>query len=626
MIEGAEALPNTRGTAPGQLLEHQGRTIVLLPGPPGEMKPMFDEHVLPRLRAQAGASRVVRRRVLRIAGMPESGVDEVAAPVYSRFENPKTTILGAPGQVELHLVAARRRRGGSGGRIEELARLLREALPGRIFSEDGRELPRVVVDLLRERSLTLALAESCTGGLLSARLTEVPGVSAVLDRAVVSYANRSKVEALGVDAALLERHGAVSEEVAAAMAAGVMRAARSDVGVAITGIAGPDGGTQREARRPRVRGDLRRGRDAGEAQPLPGRARARPAAVDPARPRDAAARPAGPAAAVSGDGSYTAARPMLLALGVIVAAYLIGSIPFSFLVARAFGVADVRRVGSGNVGATNVLRNAGRAAGAVALGLDVAKGALAVALALRLAPGHPVLPAVAAGVAVVGHVYPVWLGLRGGKGVATGLGAFAVLEPVGRARRAADLRPDRGDHAVRVARLGGWGRRASRCSRSSSAAWTRWRSPRSPPPRSSSSGTARTCGASWTAPSDGSIRAPGSGREARGSRRGSLGHGARRPRRAGGTAGAPVGPGARGRGRRQRASRESHLPARRRAARGPARDQRARRGACRRRDGAGRDPVGVLPRDLSAGRPAGARGRQLRLRHQGSRDRHACSA
>ena len=121
---------------------------------------------------------------------------------------------------------------------------------------------------------------------------------------------------------------------------------------------------------------------------------------------------------------------MLDAPSVIAAAYLIGSIPFSFLVARAFGVADVRRVGSGNVGATNVLRSAGRGAGAAALILDVAKGALAVAIALRLAPGHPVLPAVAAGAAVVGHVYPVWLGLRGGKGVATGLGAFAMLEPL----------------------------------------------------------------------------------------------------------------------------------------------------------------------------------------------------
>jgi glycerol-3-phosphate acyltransferase PlsY len=114
---------------------------------------------------------------------------------------------------------------------------------------------------------------------------------------------------------------------------------------------------------------------------------------------------------------------------VIVTAYLIGSVPWSFLVARAFGVKDVRRVGSGNVGATNVLRSAGKPAAALALVLDVAKGALAVALALRLAPSDPALPAVAAVVAVAGHVYPVWLGLRGGKGVATGLGAFAVLEP-----------------------------------------------------------------------------------------------------------------------------------------------------------------------------------------------------
>ena len=128
-------------------------------------------------------------------------------------------------------------------RIEELAARLRAVLPGRIFSEDGRELPHVVTDLLRERSLKLALAESCTGGLLAARLTAVPGVSAVLERAVVSYANSAKLDALGVDASLLERHGAVSEEVAAAMAAGVVRAARADVGVGITGIAGPDGGT-----------------------------------------------------------------------------------------------------------------------------------------------------------------------------------------------------------------------------------------------------------------------------------------------------------------------------------------------------------------------------------------------
>ena len=243
VIEGALVLANPRGTAPGQLVEHASRIVVLLPGPPREMMPMFDEQVLPKLRARAGARRVVRRRVLRIAGMGESAVDELAAPVYTRFENPKTTILGAPGQVELHLVAHGDGDADAEARIDELARLLHEALPGRIFSDDGRELPRVVVDLLRERRLTLALAESCSGGLLSARLTEVPGVSAVLERSVVSYANQAKIDALGVPAELVAAKGAVSEEVAAAMAAGVLASARSDVSVAITGIAGPDGGT-----------------------------------------------------------------------------------------------------------------------------------------------------------------------------------------------------------------------------------------------------------------------------------------------------------------------------------------------------------------------------------------------
>ena len=242
VIAGAVALANGRGTA-GQSLELGGRLLVLLPGPPGEMQPMFEEQVLPRLRRLVGETSVVRRRVLRIAAMPESEVDQIAAPVYGRFENPKTTILGSAGQVELHLVAQAASEAEAEARIEGLAAELRAALPGRIFSEDGRELPQVVVELLRSRGLTLALAESCTGGLLSARLTEVAGASAVLERAFVTYSNRAKTEELGVEPGLVERVGAVSEEVAAAMAAGARAAAGTDVGVGITGIAGPDGGT-----------------------------------------------------------------------------------------------------------------------------------------------------------------------------------------------------------------------------------------------------------------------------------------------------------------------------------------------------------------------------------------------
>jgi len=242
VIEGAVVLPNARGTAPGQRLEQGGRLLFLLPGPPGEMMPMFTEQVLPVVRERAGGA-VIRTRVLRIAAMAESDVEQAVAPIYKTFTNPRTTILGAAGQVELHLVAEGRSEAEAEERIEALAAGIRGALPDRIFSEDGRELPDVVAGLLRERKLTLALAESCTGGLLSARLTEVPGASNFLERSFVTYSNRSKIEEVGVDAALIERVGAVSEEVAAAMAAGVRRVAGTDVGVGITGIAGPDGGT-----------------------------------------------------------------------------------------------------------------------------------------------------------------------------------------------------------------------------------------------------------------------------------------------------------------------------------------------------------------------------------------------
>jgi nicotinamide-nucleotide amidase len=242
LIAGGSFIKNPRGTAPGQWVEKEGRLLVLLPGPPVEMKPMFEEVVLPRVRARGG-NRLLRRRILKIASMSESDVDEALAPLYRTFENPRTTILSAPGQVELHLTAEGASEAEADGRLEELAAGMRAILPGRFYAEDGRELPEVVGGLLRERSLRLALAESCTGGLLGARLTDVPGASHFLERAFVTYSNRSKTEELGVDAGLLERHGAVSEEVAAAMAAGARRASGVEVGVAITGVAGPDGGT-----------------------------------------------------------------------------------------------------------------------------------------------------------------------------------------------------------------------------------------------------------------------------------------------------------------------------------------------------------------------------------------------
>ena len=242
LIEGAVMLPNPLGSACGQRAEVEGRMLFLLPGPPHEMEPMFRAQVLPVIRERAPGAQL-RTLVLRIASMSESDVEQVVAPIYKTFTNPRTTILGAPGQVELHLTAEGPSAEAVTERLEALARALREALPGRVYSEDGGELPEVVAGLLRQRGLTLALAESCTGGLLAERLTSVPGSSAFLERGYVTYSNRSKVELLGVDPAVLDSAGAVSAETAAAMAAGARRAANTDIGVAITGIAGPDGGT-----------------------------------------------------------------------------------------------------------------------------------------------------------------------------------------------------------------------------------------------------------------------------------------------------------------------------------------------------------------------------------------------
>lgn len=241
-IEGATLIPNPRGTAPGQRVLADGRMLVLLPGPPFEMEPMFEAEVLPLVRERA-AGAVLKTRVLRIASMGESDVDQAVAPIYKRFANPRTTILSSPGHVELHLVAEAPSDALAEALIEALAVPIRAALPGRIYSEDGRDLAQVVAALLCERGLSLAVAESCTGGLLCARLTEVPGSSAYLERGYVAYSNAAKSEAVGVAAETIALHGAVSEQVARELAEGALRAARTSIGVGITGIAGPDGGT-----------------------------------------------------------------------------------------------------------------------------------------------------------------------------------------------------------------------------------------------------------------------------------------------------------------------------------------------------------------------------------------------
>jgi len=244
--QGATVLPNAHGTAPGLLLEWDGRLVVLLPGPPREMQPMFDGAVAPVLDLRTAGSRL-QRRVLKVTGRSESQVEEIAHPIYSALGDEsvrvQTTILATPGQIELHLASAGREHEAIARTLDDGITRLAAALGEPVFSTDGRTLEAVVGDALRDRGLRIATAESCTGGLLAGRLTDVPGSSSYVVGGVVAYANSVKVHELGVPLKLLESHGAVSEEVARTMASHVRERFAADVGVSVTGIAGPDGGT-----------------------------------------------------------------------------------------------------------------------------------------------------------------------------------------------------------------------------------------------------------------------------------------------------------------------------------------------------------------------------------------------
>jgi nicotinamide-nucleotide amidase len=241
--EGATVLENRRGTAPGLFIETlQGRILVLLPGPPRELEPMFDEQVRPRLRGFAGDF-FYRTRKLWVAGLPESSVEQKIVSTYHAYENPLTTILAAPGQVEIRLTARERSAAAADALNEELASKLRAILGEHVFSEREETLEAVVGSLLHDAGMRLAIAESITGGLIAHRITQVSGASRYFDTGFVTYSNESKTALLGVAPDLFRRVGAVSEEVALAMARGALERASADIAVSVTGIAGPTGGS-----------------------------------------------------------------------------------------------------------------------------------------------------------------------------------------------------------------------------------------------------------------------------------------------------------------------------------------------------------------------------------------------
>jgi nicotinamide-nucleotide amidase len=248
VIEGAEVLPNARGSAPGQFLhirDEGGEAIViLLPGPPHELKAMFEEQCLFRLR-RLTPPRYIATRELKIGMIGESMADKRAAAVYKQRTDVETTILaGTPGEVQLHLKAQADSLEEAQKRVDSLAEALEDEFDDAVFSSQGESLEQIVGYYLGMRGATLAVAESCTGGLLAERITSVPGSSRYFIGGAVVYDNSLKTALADVPPHLIEKHGAVSSEVAIALAEGIRKRCKATLGVGITGVAGPGGGTE----------------------------------------------------------------------------------------------------------------------------------------------------------------------------------------------------------------------------------------------------------------------------------------------------------------------------------------------------------------------------------------------
>jgi nicotinamide-nucleotide amidase len=241
--EGAEALDNPRGTAPGLWIEQGDRVIVLLPGPPKEMRALFEEAVAPRLARRSTGLRLFHRD-LRVTGLGESHVEQRIAPIYKRYEDVQTTVLSAPGEVQVHLRLWSDDPQPANKTLDEIASGFDIALTDRIFSRDGQALHEVVARELTLNNTTIAVAESCTGGLLAQRLTSIAGSSSFFLGGVVCYSNERKTAWADVPPELIATKGAVSPEVAVALADGIRRQVGSALGVGVTGIAGPGGGSE----------------------------------------------------------------------------------------------------------------------------------------------------------------------------------------------------------------------------------------------------------------------------------------------------------------------------------------------------------------------------------------------
>jgi len=247
VLEGATVLPNPNGSAPGQWLDtiYAGyrKLILLVPGPPNECRPLFDAECLPRLRAALPA-RHIATRTLRAAMIPESQADKLLAPIYTIYADVETTILAHTGDIQLTLLCSKANAAAARQRVDELAGRMEEALEDWLYSSDGESLEQIVLYYLGLRQATLAVAESCTGGMIAERITSVPGSSRSFLGGAIVYSNELKTAFADVPPELIAQHGAVSAEVAQALATGIRLRTGATLGLGVTGIAGPSGGTE----------------------------------------------------------------------------------------------------------------------------------------------------------------------------------------------------------------------------------------------------------------------------------------------------------------------------------------------------------------------------------------------
>jgi nicotinamide-nucleotide amidase len=242
ILTGSDVLENKNGTAPGLWISSERNHVILLPGPPSELMPMFEETCLPRLRKLAGDV-ALARRIYRTTGLPESLLDARIAPIYQKHKNVQTTILARPGQVDVRLITSGKTAADAERVVQEIADKIEKELREYIFTNTEQSLEEVVGAELVRRQATIAVAESCTGGMLAERLTSVDGSSRYFMSGIITYSNESKIQLADIPPLLLEMQGAVSEEVARGLAEGVRERIGTTIGVGITGIAGPSGGS-----------------------------------------------------------------------------------------------------------------------------------------------------------------------------------------------------------------------------------------------------------------------------------------------------------------------------------------------------------------------------------------------